>query len=58
MHISRSESANAAMQELNASGTTRQTMAQYERPIDGVNEILGVPEIYEMERRYGTEERS
>ena len=48
------KSANAAMQELLGAGTTRQTMAQFGAADrgDGVNEILGVPEIYELERRY------
>lgn len=48
------KSATAAMQELNASGTTRQTAAQFGVPGKGetVNDILGVPEIYELERRY------
>ena len=48
------KSATAAMQELNSSGTTRQTIAQYGPPPEGetVNDILGVPEIYEFEQRY------
>ncbi|PPR61110.1 MAG: 2,3-dimethylmalate lyase [Alphaproteobacteria bacterium MarineAlpha4_Bin2] len=47
-------SATAAMQELNSSGTTRQTAAQYGSPGEGetVNDLLGVPEIYELEQRY------
>ena len=47
-------SATAAMQELNASGTTRQTVAQFGPPGEGetVNDLLGVPEVYELERRY------
>ena len=42
------------MQELNSSGSTRQTMAQFgSQPADdNVNDILGVPEIYELEQRY------
>lgn len=49
-------SATAAMQELNASGTTRQTVARFGPPGKGetVNDILGVPEIYALERRYDT----
>ncbi len=48
------KSATAAMQELNASGTTRQTVAQFGPPGEGetVNDILGVPEVYELEQRY------
>ncbi len=48
------KSATAAMQELNASGSARQTMAQFSPPgeIKSVNDILGVPEIYELEQRY------
>ncbi len=48
------KSATAAMQELNSSGTTRQTVAQFGPPAEGetVNDILGVPEIYELEQRY------
>ena len=48
------KSATAAMQELNASGTTRQTVAQFGPPSKGetVNDILGVPEVYELEQRY------
>jgi 2-methylisocitrate lyase-like PEP mutase family enzyme len=48
------KSATAAMQELNSSGTTRQTVAQFGPPAKGetVNDILGVPEIYELEQRY------
>ena len=48
------KSATAAMQELNSSGSTRQTMAQFgSQPADdNVNDILGVPEIYELEQRY------
>ncbi len=48
------KSATAAMQELNLSGTTRQTIAQYEQPLEGetVNDILGVPAVYELEQRY------
>ena len=47
-------SATAAMKELNSSGTTRQTVAQYGIPGEGetVNDLLGVPEVYEQERRY------
>ncbi len=57
------KSATAAMQELNASGSTRQTMAQFspEGEIKNVNDILGVPEIYELEQRYdlaGEEEQA
>ena len=47
-------SATAAMQELNVSGTTRQTIAQY-GPIgagETVDDILGVSEVYELERHY------
>ena len=50
------KSANAAMQELQSAGTVRQTMSQYRQPAEDVNEILGVPQIYELEREYGTEE--
>jgi len=48
------KSATAAMQELNSSGTTRQTVAQFGPPAKGetVNDILGVPKIYELEQRY------
>ena len=48
------KSATAAMQELNSSGTTRQTIAQFEQPLEGetVNDILGVPAVYELEQRY------
>jgi 2-methylisocitrate lyase-like PEP mutase family enzyme len=48
------KSATAAMQELNSSGTTRQTVAQFGPLGEGetVNDILGVPEIYELEQRY------
>ena len=48
------KSATAAMQELNASGITRQTVAQFGPPEEGetVNDILGVPEVYELEQRY------
>lgn len=48
------KSATAAMQELNSSGTTRQTAAQFGLFGEGeaVNDILGVPEIYELEQRY------
>ncbi len=57
------KSATAAMQELNASGSTRQTMAQFSPAgeIKNVNDILGVPEIYELEQRYdlaGEEEQA
>ena len=47
-------SATAAMQELNSSGSTRQTIAQFGPLGEGetVNDILGVPEVYELERRY------
>ena len=50
------KSATAAMQELKASGTTRQTVAQFGPPGEGetVNDILGVPEVYELEERYDT----
>ena len=47
-------SATAAMQELNATGTVRQTIARF-GPSNGreeVNDVLGVPEVYELERRY------
>ncbi|MBM3138870.1 MAG: isocitrate lyase/PEP mutase family protein [Chloroflexi bacterium] len=49
------ESANAAGQELMETGSTRQTMARY-GPVpegEGVNDILGLPRIYELEARYG-----
>jgi len=48
------KSASAAMQELNSSGTTRQTVSQFGPPAEGetVNDILGVPEIYALEQRY------
>jgi hypothetical protein len=48
------KSAMAAMQELNSSGATRQTTAQFGPPGEGetVNDILGVPEVYELEQRY------
>ena len=48
-------SANAAMRELSETGTTRETMGSYGPLPDGVsvNDILGVPEIYELEERYG-----
>ncbi len=48
------KSANAAMQELNSVGTVRQTMAQFDSPEAGetVNDLLGVPEVYELEQRY------
>jgi 2,3-dimethylmalate lyase len=50
------KSANAAMLELNASGTTRQTMAQFESPIDSVNNVLGVPNVYALEKRYASDD--
>lgn len=48
------KSANAAMVELKASGTTRQTMAQFAKleEGEGLNDILGVPQIYELEQRF------
>ncbi len=48
------KSATAAMQELNSTGTTRQTVAQFGPLGEGetVNDILGVPEIYELEQLY------
>ena len=48
------KSATAAMQELNSSGSIRQTMAQFssQPEDDNVNDILGVPEVYELEQRY------
>ena len=48
------KSATAAMQELNSSGVTRQTIAQFGPLGEGetVNDILGVPEIYELEQLY------
>jgi 2-methylisocitrate lyase-like PEP mutase family enzyme len=48
------KSATAAMQELNASGSVRQTMAQFSPAAEtkSVNDILGVPEVYELEQRY------
>lgn len=54
------QSANAAMTELNESGTTRATMDGYGPLPDGVsvNDILGVPEIYELEARYGRYEHT
>ena len=47
-------SATAAMQELNSSGSAQQTMAQFgsEPADDNIDDILGVPEIYELEQRY------
>ncbi len=50
------ESATDAMQELNSSGTTRQTVARYGPPVAGesVNDLLGVPDIYALEQRYNT----
>lgn len=50
------KSATSAMQELNSSGSTRQTFAQFSAPGQGetVNDILGVPEVYELEQRYET----
>lgn len=49
------QSANSAMKELNTSGTTQATMDQYGPLPEGVsvNDLLGVPEIYELEARYG-----
>lgn len=54
------QSANAAMTELNSAGTVRGTMANYGPPPEGetVNDILGVPEIYELEARYGRYEHA
>lgn len=48
------KSATAAMQELNAGGSVRQTMAQFSPAAEtkSVNDILGVPEVYELEQRY------
>jgi 2,3-dimethylmalate lyase len=48
------KSATDAMQELNSSGTTRQTVARYSLPGPGesVNDLLGVPDIYALEQRY------
>lgn len=49
------QSANAAMRELTETGTTEETMKRYGPLPDGVsvNDLLGVPEIYELEARYG-----
>lgn len=49
------QSANAAMQELTTKGTTSETMDRYGPLPDGVsvNDLLGVPEIYKLEARYG-----
>lgn len=50
------ESANAAAQALVETGTTREVMAQYGGPLpegETLNDIMGVPEIYELEERYG-----
>lgn len=49
------QSANAAMKALFETGTTRDVMAEY-GPIpegESLNDILGVPQIYELEERYG-----
>ncbi len=48
------KSATEAMQELNASGTTRQTAARYGQPGEGesMNDLLGVPEVFKLERLY------
>lgn len=48
------ESATEAMLELNSSGTTQQTVARYGLLDEdrNVNNLLGVPEIYELEQRY------
>lgn len=49
------QSANAAMKELMSEGTTTQTTERYGTLPDGqtMNDLLGVPEIYELESRYG-----
>jgi 2-methylisocitrate lyase-like PEP mutase family enzyme len=49
------QSANAAMVELNESGTTIKTTESYGTLPEGqsMNDLLGVPEIYELETRYG-----
>ena len=49
------QSANAAMAELNESGTTIKTAESYGTLPEGqsMNDLLGVPEIYELESRYG-----
>ena len=51
------DSATEAMQELTASGTTRQTAARYGVPGQGetINDLLGVHEIFALERRYGAQ---
>ncbi|MBI2205068.1 MAG: isocitrate lyase/PEP mutase family protein [Candidatus Rokubacteria bacterium] len=48
-------SANAAMEELMSAGTVEQAMARYGVPPEGetLTDLLGVPEVYELERRYG-----
>lgn len=48
-------SANSAMKELQDTGVIDRTMDSYGPLPDGVsvNDILGVPEIYELEERYG-----
>jgi 2-methylisocitrate lyase-like PEP mutase family enzyme len=53
-------SANAAMEELRSAGTVDKTMARYGVPPQGetLNDLLGVPEIYELEQRYGRYETS
>ncbi|MFT5393398.1 MAG: 2-methylisocitrate lyase-like PEP mutase family enzyme [Gammaproteobacteria bacterium] len=52
------KSANAAMVELKATGTTRQTMAQFAKPGEGegLNDILGVPEAFALEQRFKVSE--
>ena len=49
------QSANAAMKALNETGTTREVMSRYGPVPEGatMNDILGVPAIYELEERYG-----
>ncbi|MCH9673941.1 MAG: isocitrate lyase/PEP mutase family protein [Gammaproteobacteria bacterium] len=50
------QSANAAMVELNANGSTSETHQKYGPPPRGrdVNDILGVPDVYELEQRYAS----
>ncbi|MEM7252649.1 MAG: isocitrate lyase/PEP mutase family protein [Pseudomonadota bacterium] len=51
------KSANASMQELLSVGSTKQTTTQFGPPPEGesVNDLLGVPEVYELEQRYAPE---
>jgi len=48
------QSASAAMQELVSTGTTRQTQSRYRLRAGtrSLNDLLGVPEIYELEKTY------